>query len=649
MAWARHGFRAHGEGLGLGPAHPLGDSRLHGGSVQADRACARWCVSSSGEAADLLAPGGSLGSTLARLMQAWEAATAAMEAVARLAGTPAARMAAQERTDWLSALSQHLAGWSGAARHIQEWCAWRGVSQSAAAQGLGPLIQAMEDGVVGPDGAVRALEANYARWWIDLAVDASPRLRSFVAAKHETRIERFRVLDARMLVLSSRLARARIASGVPSVVARQVDPEYALLTRELAKRQRHLPIRQLAARMPKALRRLTPCLMMSPLSVAQYLPAEAEPFDLVIFDEASQITTWDAIGAVGRGRQVIVVGDPRQLPPTSFFERRSSEADDASVEVETHDLDSILDECLGAGIPTVELTWHYRSRHESLIAFSNQVYYGSRLVTFPSPVTWDDAVSFHYVPNGVYARGAGRTNEAEARAVLAEALAVLRAPEQRSLGIVTFNAEQQTMIEDLLDKARRDDPSLERHFSDDAAEPVLIKNLEGVQGEERDVMLFSLTYGPDATGRIGLNFGPAEPVGGRAAVERRRDAGAGAAGRVRQRAGGAAGPGADGCVGCAPPQAVPVFRRAWGAVVRYGHTGLAGRLREPVRGAGGRAAPAAGVDVASPGRRVGLPGRPGDCRPGRARQLPGRGGVRRRHLPPRRDGTRPRPAAAARA
>ena len=372
----------------------------------------------------------------------------------------------------------------------------------------------MEDGVVGPDDAVRALEANYARWWIDLAVDASPRLRSFVAARHETRIERFRVLDARMLELSSRLVRARIASAVPNAVARQLDPEYAVLTRELAKRQRHLPIRQLASRMPRALRRLTPCLMMSPLSVAQYLPAEAEPFDLVVFDEASQITTWDAIGAVGRGRQVIVVGDPRQLPPTSFFERRSGEGDDAAVEVETHDLDSILDECLGAGIPTVELTWHYRSRHESLIAFSNQVYYGSRLVTFPSPVTRDDAVSFRHVAHGVYARGAGRTNEREAREVVAEALAVLRAPEPKSLGIVTFNAEQQTLIEDLLDKARRDDPSLERHFGDDAAEPVLVKNLEGVQGEERDVMLFSLTYGPDATGRIALNFGPLNLSGG---------------------------------------------------------------------------------------------------------------------------------------
>ena len=336
----------------------------------------------------------------------------------------------------------------------------------------------------------------------------------FVAARHETRIERFRTLDARMLELSSRVARARITAAIPNAVQRHADPEYAVLTRELAKRQRHLPVRQLASRMPKALRRLTPCLMMSPLSVAQYLPADAEPFDLVIFDEASQITTWDAIGAVGRGRQVIVVGDPRQLPPTSFFERRSGEEDGAAVEVETHDLDSILDECLGAGIPNVELTWHYRSRHESLIAFSNQVYYGGRLVTFPSPVTRDDAVSFRYVADGVYARGGARTNEREARAVVAEALAILRAPEARSLGIVTFNAEQQGLIEDLLDKARRDDPALERHFADEAAEPVLVKNLEGIQGEERDVMLFSLTYGPDATGRIALNFGPLNLSGG---------------------------------------------------------------------------------------------------------------------------------------
>ena len=217
---------------------------------------------------------------------------------------------------------------------------------------------------------------------------------------------------------------------------------------------------------------------------------------------------------MGRGRQVIIVGDPRQLPPTSFFERRVEDGGEERTETETHDLDSILDECLGAGIATVELTWHYRSRHESLIAFSNNTYYGGRLVTFPSPVTSDQAVSFHHVPGGVYARAAARTNEVEARAVVAEALRVLRAEPPRSLGIVTFNAEQQSLIEDLFDRARRDDPMLEHHFGDDAAEPVLVKNLEGIQGEERDVMLFSLTYGPDQTGSIGLNFGPLNLTGG---------------------------------------------------------------------------------------------------------------------------------------
>jgi len=467
-----------------------------------------------GEGADLLAEGGAVGTALSSLARAWATFQAAVDEVSALAGGPVTGNVAGDRADWLPALGAQLSGWSTASRLIQAWCAWRGVAQAAEALGVRPLIRALEEGLVGPNDALRALEANYARWWIDLVVDASPRLRGFVAARHETRIERFRALDVRLQALSSRVARTRITTGIPGAVLRKVDPEYAVLTRELAKKTRHLPVRQLAQRMPKALRRLTPCLMMSPLSVAQYLPAEAEPFDLVIFDEASQITTWDAIGAVGRGRQVIVVGDPKQLPPTSFFERRSGEEDGAAVEVETHDLDSILDECLGAGIPTVELTWHYRSRHESLIAFSNQTYYGGRLVTFPSPVTRDSAVSFRYVADGVYARGGARTNEREAQAVVAEALAVLRAPEAHSLGIVTFNAEQQTLIEDLLDKARRDDPALERFFGDDAAEPVLVKNLEGVQGEERDVMLFSITYGPDHTGKPSLNFGPLNLSGG---------------------------------------------------------------------------------------------------------------------------------------
>ncbi|MFL1461630.1 DUF3320 domain-containing protein [Roseococcus sp. DSY-14] len=485
------------------------------------------------EGADLLAPSGSIGAALLRFRDALRAAEAALDALALESGADPRGVLDGSRTDWAGALAAHLRGWPPAAARLKDWTSWRGIAQRAEAAGLAPLIRALEDGRVAPADAARVFEANYARWWVGLAVEASPRLRSFVAARHETRIARFRALDAHLLALSTRLVRARLAAGLPGEAEREGHPEYAVLKRELAKRRAHLPLRQLAARMPRALRRLTPCLMMSPLSVAQYLPADAEPFDLVVFDEASQIPTWDAVGALGRGRQAVVVGDPKQLPPTRFFERVLPEAEGGEgVETEVQDLESILDECLGAGVPAVELLWHYRSRHESLIAFSNESYYGGRLVTFPSPMTEDAAVSFRHVAGGVYARAGARTNQVEARAVVAEALSVLRATlaggPERSLGIVTFNAEQQALIENLLDEARRDDPALEPFFAEERAEPVLVKNLESVQGEERDVMLFSLTYGPDATGRVAMNFGPLNQAGGErrlnVAVTRAREA-----------------------------------------------------------------------------------------------------------------------------
>ena len=168
----------------------------------------------------------------------------------------------------------------------------------------------------------------------------------------------------------------------------------------------------------------------------------------MIFDEASQIPVWDAIGAIARGEQVIVVGNPKQLPPTTFFDRSSDGYDDAS---DLEDLESILDECLGANIPHKRLAWHYRSRHESLIAFSNERYYDGRLVTFPSPVTDDRAVRYVHVPGGIYERGSGRVNREEARAVVCEVLNRLLDPafvaQSSSLGVVTFNTEQQHLID----------------------------------------------------------------------------------------------------------------------------------------------------------------------------------------------------------
>jgi very-short-patch-repair endonuclease len=257
---------------------------------------------------------------------------------------------------------------------------------------------------------------------------------------------------------------------------------------------------------------------MSPLSVAQYLPSDHAHFDMIIFDEASQITTWDAVGAIARGTQSIIVGDPKQLPPTNFF-GRTDDDEEAELELYEKDLPSILDEAAAAGLPTHQLNWHYRSRDEALIAFSNYHYYDSRLVTFPSPTTGSNALVLHRVA-GVYARGAGRTNAVEARAVVDLIVSRLRQwlilPEEQrlTLGVITFNAQQQELILDLLDAARRDAPELEWFFEDEREEPLIVKNLENIQGDERDVMLFSITFGPDQAGKIAMNFGAVNGDGG---------------------------------------------------------------------------------------------------------------------------------------
>ncbi len=467
------------------------------------------------EGRDLLREGGSVHAALVGYREALTSCLTAIEKLGAASGSDATALADPKAPDWIDLTIDRLQDWKGAARELRDWCSWRHASKQASELGLKPLVDAIEQGLVSPRDVPSVFEANYARWWTMHAVSDSQLLRGFVAATHEGRIARFKEIDERLKGLAVSLIRARLAGQIPDAASRQNDPEYKLLTREMAKKARHLPVRQLAEKMPKALRTLTPCLMMSPLSVAQYLPADAEPFDLVIFDEASQIPTWDAVGAIGRGKQVIVVGDPKQLPPTDFFARgKAADDEDDSGPTDMADLDSILDECLGAGIPAITLAWHYRSRHESLIAFSNQAYYGGGLVTFPSPVTSDQAVSFRFVPDGVYERGGSRTNPVEVRAVVAEALKIMRDGSDRSIGIVTFNGEQQKRISDALEAEGRKDPSLERYLGERAHEPILVRNLESIQGEERDVMLFSLTFGPDKTGAISVNFGPLNRDGG---------------------------------------------------------------------------------------------------------------------------------------
>ena len=355
---------------------------------------------------------------------------------------------------------------------------------------------------------------NYARWWLAEAVDEDEVLKRFVSAEHERRIDEFRALDDQFTAVTRQWIRAKLCAGLPAADSIQRNSEWGVLRREITKKRMHLPLRQLLQEIPSAVLRLTPCLLMSPLSIAQYLSANASNFDIVIFDEASQIPVWDAIGAMARGKQVVMVGDPKQLPPTNFFDRAEGAADAEDVE---GDLESILDECLGASLPTRKLSWHYRSRHESLIAFSNHRYYDGGLVTFPSPVTEDRAVSFHPV-QGRYEKGGARMNQPEAKALVADLVARLKSPGFResglTIGVVTFNAEQQGLIEDLLDAERRKDPGLEPFFSEMQLEPVFVKNLESVQGDERDIMYFSITYGPDLAGALSMNFGPLNRDGG---------------------------------------------------------------------------------------------------------------------------------------
>ena len=399
---------------------------------------------------------------------------------------------------------------------LGDWAKWVKKNKEGLAAGLGTLVEALEDGGIEED-AEEAFERAYAAWWLPLAMDASDELRRFTHWDHENVIAAFYKLDDDAAELAPVEVMRRITHGLPAKNGVQRRSELGTLRHQLGLVRPSMPIRQLLAGLPETFGKLAPCVLMSPLSVAQYLPADQATFDVVIFDEASQITTWDAIGAIARGRQTIIVGDPKQLPPTNFFGRADDEDEDLP-EAE-RDMPSILDEVSAAGVPHYNLSWHYRSRDEALIAFSNHFYYEGGLVTFPAPSTGSDAIKFHKV-NGTYARGKGRVNEEEAKAIAKVVKRRLKTwleiPEDQrhTLGVITFNAEQQSLILDMLDEVRRGNSELEWFFADEREEPIIVKNLENIQGDERDVMLFSVTFGPDLAGKLTMTFGAINGIGG---------------------------------------------------------------------------------------------------------------------------------------
>lgn len=458
-------------------------------------------------------------STAQDFLSAWKQWRAAWERLEKsLEAVISSDSGKQEHNGWIPTVQDALARWRSAIPALNDWCTWNRARHHGLSVGLDDLVQQYEQGTLQRHQLQETFERSYAERWFNAVADSVDAVRQFNSSSHQKTIERFRTLDQALIrktreVIVSRL-RKELPSGRGQVSAQS---ELGILRRELEKKSRHLPTRQLISAMPNLLPRLKPCFLMSPLSVAQFLDASLPPFDLVIFDEASQIPVWDSIGAIARGAEVIVVGDSRQLPPTTFFGTLENDDDPTREEIEVEDMESILKECNASGVPALWLKWHYRSQHESLISFSNHHYYRNELHTFPSPQDRSPelGVTFHYVREGLYDRGGSRTNRIEANRVVEQLITLLTASEcPDSCGIVTFNQAQQTLIEDMLDLKRRELPEIERFFTNEVDEPVFVKNLENVQGDERDTIMFSIGYGPDEHGWVSMNFGPLNQDGG---------------------------------------------------------------------------------------------------------------------------------------
>ena len=423
---------------------------------------------------------------------------------------------ADDAPDYLGLVEQRAAGWLQHRTSLRDHCAYRRAAETASQASLSVLVDQHACGELSVHELRPAYERSLYEGWLDLVHQREPTLAMFRGQDHEAAIARFAELDRQSIELGAKVVVARLAAKLPQLRDTQVaSSELGVLERELKKQRRHKPVRRLLSEIRGLWPRLSPCVLMSPLSVSQFLSRDAQRFDLVVFDEASQIPMWDAVGAIGRGDSLIVVGDSKQLPPTNFFQR-AAEGDDGDDDQIPEDLESVLDECGAAGLPRMHLDWHYRSRHESLIAFSNHYYYQNRLLTFPAPRAVSDGAGVRCVRvDGVYDRAGSQQNRIEADALVATVVKRLRNPYQASLsmGIVTFSRAQQTLIEDLLDAERRADPSLEEALLT-AEEELFVKNLENVQGDERDVILFSICYGPDAAGKIYENYGPLNQQGG---------------------------------------------------------------------------------------------------------------------------------------
>ncbi|MFW6111151.1 MAG: AAA domain-containing protein, partial [Thermoproteota archaeon] len=373
------------------------------------------------------------------------------------------------------------------------------------------VVDAVERGDLDAEDLVPCFKGNFADEMLNETFSERPVLAQFLGEAHEKRIQRFRELDKKLIRYNQERLKAKLLQRKPALLTgASRGSEVGILLHEMGKKRRHMPIRILMNKAGSLIRKFKPCFMMSPLSVSQYLDPGTMNFDLVIFDEASQVKPEDALGAIMRGERLVVMGDTKQLPPTTFFDH-IMEKDESYEEwiPSITDVESILYKCREV-FPTKSLRWHYRSKHESLITVSNQEFYDNRLVVFPSPLREDEylGLKFTHLPGTTYDRGGTRINREEARRVAQAALDHYKKYPEKSLGVGTFSTAQQEAILEEVEILRKQNPEMDKYFSHDREEYFFVKNLETIQGDERDVIYISVGYGFDESDNMTLQFGP---------------------------------------------------------------------------------------------------------------------------------------------
>lgn len=417
----------------------------------------------------------------------------------------------ENNADWLAVSADRFSTYADNADKLRYAAEFNSADKELSENGLSGVCESYRSGSVNSQNVSSAFSCCLNYELSLMIINSDKRLRSFSSNTANDLITQFKDTIDNFSRLTVQELLARLSAKVPVAGSSCASTsEMGILKRAIKSNGRMMSLRSLFDKIPNLLRKLCPCMLMSPISVAQYIDPSFPKFDLVIFDEASQLPTAEAAGTIARGENVVIVGDPKQLPPTNFFS--SNRIDEENSEKE--DLESLLDDCLAISMPQQYLKWHYRSRHESLIAYSNMKYYDNKLLTFPSHNDLISKVSIVH-PEGHYDKGRTKQNKAEARAVVDEIIRRMSDETLRndSIGVVTFSSVQQNLIDDMLCEEWANHPELEE-LDRKSQEPVFIKNLENVQGDERDVILFSVGYGPDEKGQVSMNFGPLNRDGG---------------------------------------------------------------------------------------------------------------------------------------